>query len=68
MVVQDTGVAGHLPSGDGLFLVRDVEEAAGAVEQIEGDYARHSAAAREIAREFLTPERVLPPLLEAVGA
>ena len=43
VVVQDTGVAGHLPSGDGLFAVRDVEEAAGAVERIEGDYARHSA-------------------------
>jgi len=68
VVVQDTGIAAHLPSGEGLFAVQDADEAAAAVERIEGDYPRHSAAAREIAREFLTPERVLPPLLEAVGA
>jgi len=68
VVVQDTGIGARLPSGEGLFAVRDADEAAAAVERIEGDYARHSAAAREIAREYLAPERVLPPLLEAVGA
>ena len=67
VVVQDTGIAGRLPVGEGLFAVRDADEAAAAVEAIEGDYGRHSAAAREIAREFLATDRVLPPLLEAVG-
>jgi hypothetical protein len=67
VVVQDTGIGGHLPSGDGLFAVADAEEAAAAVERIEADYAHHSGAAREIAREYLASDRVLPPLLEAVG-
>lgn len=68
VVVQDTGISAHLPCGEGLFAVRDADEAAAAIERIEADYDRHSAAAREIAREFLAPDRALAPLLEAVGA
>lgn len=67
VVLQDTGISERLPCGEGLFAVRDADGAAAAVESIEGDYPRHSAAAREIAREFLATDRVLPPLLEAVG-
>jgi hypothetical protein len=67
VVLQDTGISERLPCGEGLFAVRDADEAAAAVESIEGDYPRHSGAAREIAREFLATDRVLPPLLEAVG-
>ena len=67
VVLQDTGISERLPCGEGLFAVRDADEAAAAVESIEGDYPRHSGAAREIAREFLATDRVLPPLLEVVG-
>jgi len=67
VVLQDTGISAHLPCGEGLFAVADVQEAAAAVREIEGDYGRHSRAARELAREFLAADRVLPRLLEAIG-
>jgi hypothetical protein len=67
VVVQDTGIRDHLPCGEGLFAVADVDEAAAALEEIQGDYSRHSRAAREVAREFLSAERVLPALLELIG-
>jgi hypothetical protein len=67
VVVQSTGFEDVLPTGEGLFAVPDVDAAAAAIRAIRSDYARHSAAAREIAREHLDAERVLPRLLEPVG-
>jgi hypothetical protein len=43
-----------------------VEEAASAIDEVEGDWERHSRAARELAREHLDSDRVLPRLLEKV--
>jgi hypothetical protein len=67
VVLQDTGISAHLPCGEGLFAVESVEEAAAAVREIEADYDRHSRAARDLAREFLSADRVLPRLLEEIG-
>ena len=53
-----------LPTGEGLFAVRDLDEAAAAVEAIAADPARHRRAAAEIAREHFDAERVLAELLE----
>jgi hypothetical protein len=38
-----------------------------AIEMIEGDYDRHSRAAREIAQEYFATENVLRSLMERVG-
>lgn len=67
VVIQDTGISAHLPCGEGLFAVCDAAAAAEALEQIESDYRRHAAAARAIALEYLSPERVLPAILGEVG-
>lgn len=67
VVVQDTGVSAHLPCGEGLFAVDDVDAAAAAIEAIEGDYERHSDAAREIAREHLSADRAVPRILAVAG-
>ena len=67
VVLQDTGFGEHLPCGEGLFAVRDADEAADALERIAAAPARHSAAAREIAREHLDTRVVLPRLLDEVG-
>ncbi len=67
VVLQDTGFADVLPTGRGLFAVRSIEDAAEAVGATAGDYPRHAAAAREIARECFDASRVLPPILEAAG-
>jgi hypothetical protein len=65
-VVQDTGFRAHLPTGDGLFAYRTVEEAAAALETIVADYARHARAARDVAVACFSPEAVLLPLIEKV--
>lgn len=67
VVMQETGFSDHLPVGEGLFAVRTVAEAKEALETIAGDYGRHSAAARRIAREFLDSRRVLREVLAQVG-
>ena len=67
VVAQDTGFGDVLPVGDGLFAVQTVEEAADAFEAIERDYARHSDAASEIAREYFQAERVLGQLVSDCG-
>lgn len=68
VVMQDTGFGAFLPTGEGLFAVRDVEEAAAAIDAIATDPARHAARAREIAMEHLDAARVLPAFLDSVGA
>jgi ATP-binding cassette, subfamily B, bacterial len=67
VVTEDTGFGDVLPVGEGLFAVANVDEAAAAVEAIDGDYARHSRAASEIAQEQFRAERVLGELLSGCG-
>ena len=67
VVVQDTGFSAHLPCGAGLLAVRDVEEAADAIERIGADYRRHSDAARRLALEVFDARVVLGRLLREIG-
>ena len=63
-VVQDTGFSAHVPTGEGLFAYRTLDEAVAALETLDRDYARHARAARELAEEVFAADVVLPPLLE----
>jgi hypothetical protein len=67
VVAQETGLNGALPTGRGLLLFADLDEAVAAIEDVERDYAGHAAAARELAVEQLDARRVLQRLLEQVG-
>jgi glycosyltransferase involved in cell wall biosynthesis len=67
VVTQDTGFSNLLPTGEGLFAVADVEQAAEAVQEINGDYRRHCQAAREIAAEHFEARAVAARLLAEVG-
>ncbi len=67
VVLQSTGFEDVMPVGEGVFAVRDVEEAAAAMAEIRGDYARHARASRELAREFFDAERLLASMLEQSG-
>jgi hypothetical protein len=67
VVLQSTGFEDVLPVGPGVFAVQTAEEAAGAMSEIRGDYARHSTAARELAREHFDGERLLGDALELAG-
>jgi hypothetical protein len=67
VVLQATGFEDVLPTGEGLFAVSSAEQAAAAIREIRADYARHSAAARVIAREHLDAAAVLRELLDRAG-
>jgi hypothetical protein len=68
VILQDTGFGSYLPTGEGLLAFSDVDGAAAALEQVSSDYARHSRAATEIAREYLDAERVVGAMLDRFGA
>jgi hypothetical protein len=67
VVVQVTGFADVLPTGEGLFSVSTVDEAAEAIYAITSRYEHHAAAARDLAIEHFDSRRVLPNLLKAIG-
>jgi hypothetical protein len=67
VVVQANGLAGHLPVGEGLFEVADVDEAADAIGRIAREPARHATAARRIAVEHLDTSVVLGRFLDELG-
>ena len=67
VVLQDTRFSQHLPCGEGLFAVNNVEEAAWAIEEATGNYIRHSKRAREIAGEHLETKQVVGRFLGELG-
>jgi hypothetical protein len=67
VITEETGFSRHIPTGAGLFAFEDAEDIHAAAAEIRGDYAKHSAAAFEIAREFFEAEKVLKSLLDRAG-
>ncbi len=66
VVLQETGWSEVLPSGDGLRAWRDLDEAAAVLRELEADPARHCAAARRIAEEFLDACKVVSMFLSRI--
>jgi hypothetical protein len=67
VITQETGFT-QLYGGDGgLFAFQSLSEIVEAVKMINADYAKHSRAARKIAREIFDAKRVLGSLLTAAG-
>ncbi|MDP8930958.1 MAG: glycosyltransferase [Actinomycetota bacterium] len=67
-LVQDSGLAGCLPTGEGLLTFRDAGEALAGVAAINDDYEHHRRAARRLAEEHFAADDVLAGLLEAAMA
>jgi hypothetical protein len=67
VLAQATGYELEVETGAGLLPFSGPDDAAAGIEAIEGDYRRHSAAARELARERFGSDRVLTELLEALA-
>ncbi len=67
VVVQDTGFGDIVPTGQGLFAVQGLDDAADACRRIARDYALHAREARAVARESFEATKVLRPFLEAAG-
>jgi len=64
VLVEDTGIADFLPVGEGVLTFDDPDAAAAGIEEINRDYERHRRAARRLAQDYFSADRVLPRLVE----
>jgi hypothetical protein len=67
VIAQDTGFSNTLPTGTGLISVTTVDEAAAAVDEVNGNYAEHAAAARGIAEDHFEAQMVAKKFLHDLG-
>jgi hypothetical protein len=67
VVVQDTGFSDVIPCGEGVLAFSTLDEATDALRRAETEYPRHQAAARRIAQEHFSSERVVGAMLATVG-
>ena len=64
VITQETGFTKICGGKAGLLSFRSVDEIVDAAKQINCDYAKHSRAAYDIAREFFEAENVLKSILD----
>jgi hypothetical protein len=67
VITQETGFSKFIPTGEGLFAYSTLGEAVDALDTIERDYDRHARAAREIAAEYFSAEKVVGSLMARAG-
>ena len=63
-VVQDTGFARAIPTGEGVLPFETLDEAADAISRLAADPERHARAARAIAQEYFDSDKVLGRLID----
>ena len=68
VVVQDTGPSAVLPNGEGMFRFTALDEAAAALEAVNGAYEHHRHAARALAETWFDARKVVGGLLDAALA
>jgi len=66
VVVQDTGLSEHLPSGLGVLLFSNMGEATEGIRNVVESYQKHAKAAFEIAEAYFDSSKVLTNLLGAI--
>lgn len=67
VITQETGFSEYYGGKAGLFAFESLGDIAAAVREINSDYAKHSKAARQIAREFFEAKAILKSLLDRAG-
>ncbi len=67
VIAQSTGFEKFLPTGEGLFAFRTMDDIRAAVDTIEADYEKACRAARAIACEHLEAAKVAAKLVEDLG-
>lgn len=67
VITQETGFTKFYGGKEGLFAFSTADEIVEAVREVNADYARHSRAAFEIAKEVFEAEKVLAELLDRAG-
>jgi hypothetical protein len=66
-LVQDTGIRGLYPVGEGMLVFGSLEEALDGAESICRNYDRHAQAARRVAEDCFDSDKVLRRLLKELG-
>jgi hypothetical protein len=66
VLVQDTGLDGRYPVGDGIVTFSTLDEAVAGVEAIAIEYGRHAEAARATAEDLFDSDKVLTQLLNSL--
>ena len=67
VIIQETGFTKTYGGKAGLLSFRSLGEIVDGVKAINADYAKHSRAARTVAREFFEAEKVLRSILDRAG-
>ncbi len=67
VIAQSTGFEHHVPTGDGLFAFKDMDDVLAAIDRIEADYARACKAARGVAEEAFEATKVCRTFVEEIG-
>jgi hypothetical protein len=67
VITQETGFSKFLPTGQGLFAFKMMDDVLAAVDTIESDYEHHCQAAREVAAEYFAAEKVVGSLMARAG-
>jgi hypothetical protein len=67
VITQETGFSKFLPTGEGLFGFRTMDDILAAVDRIESRYERSCRAAREVADEYFAAEKVVGNLMKTAG-
>jgi hypothetical protein len=64
VLMEDTGLSDWLPVGEGVVVFRNPDEAVAAIGEVARNEAMHRKAARRLAEDYFSAEKVLPRLLE----
>jgi len=64
VIVQDTGLAGLFPVGEGILTFDGPQEAARAIRDVQQRYGVHAEAAAAIAEDHFDSDKVLTALIE----
>ena len=67
VLAQDTGLRDLYPTGKGLLIFNQLDEALSGVEELLRDLPGHARAARAIAEEYFDSDKVLSRLLDRIG-
>ena len=61
---QDTGCGDWLPTVEGVFLFRGLQDVLAALSELEGNYDRHASTARRLAEEHFEAKEVVGRMLD----
>jgi hypothetical protein len=67
VITQQTGFTKHYGNNGGVLPFHSLDDVMEAVKMVNADYARHSRAAHDLAREVFEAETVLSSLLDRAG-